>query len=73
MDVDVGWDITYSEDNARMFLNIHVKEGERYYVENLRIHGETLFAEEELKEKLKLKEGGPFFLMRSKKTHTNSV
>lgn len=62
LDVDVGWDITYSEDNTRMFLNIHVKEGERYYVENLRIDGETLFTEEELKEKLKLKEGGPFFL-----------
>ena len=62
LDVDVGWDITYSKDNTRMFLNIHVKEGERYYVENLRIEGETLFTEEELKEKLKLKEGGPFFL-----------
>ncbi|MBM2834591.1 MAG: omp85, partial [Candidatus Brocadiaceae bacterium] len=46
----------------KMFLNIHVKEGERYYVENVGIHGETLFTEEELKEKLKLKEGGPFFL-----------
>ena len=62
LDVDVGWDITYSEDNTKMFLNIHVKERERYYVENLRIQGETLFTEEELKEKLKLKEGGPFFL-----------
>jgi len=62
LDVDVGWDMTYSEDNTKMFLNIHVKEGERYYVENLRIEGETLFTEEELKEKLKLKEGGPFFL-----------
>src|SRR3989339_2081052 len=62
LDVDVGWDITYSEDNTKMFLNIHVKEGERYYVENLQIHGATLFTEEELKEKLKLKEGGPFFL-----------
>src|SRR3989304_4252284 len=62
LDVDVGWEITYNEDNTRMLLNIHVKEGERYYVENLRIQGETLFTEEELKEKLKLKEGGPFFL-----------
>lgn len=62
LDVDVGWDITYNEDNTKMFLNIHVKEGERYYVENVGIHGETLFTEEELKEKLKLKEGGPFFL-----------
>ena len=62
LDVDVGWEITYNEDNTKMFLNIHVKEGGRYYVENLRIEGETLFTEEELKEKLKLKEGGPFFL-----------
>src|SRR3990172_1775298 len=62
LDVDVGWEITYNEDNTRMLLNIHVKEGERYYVENLRIQGETLFTEEELKEKLKFKKGGPFFL-----------
>jgi len=62
LDADIGWEITYNEDNTRMFVNIHVKEGERYYVENLQIQGEALFTEEELKEKLKLKEGGPFFL-----------
>ena len=62
LDADVGWEITYSEDGAMMYIDIHVKEGERYYVENLRILGATLFTEEELKEKLKLKEGGPFFL-----------
>jgi len=62
LDADIGWEITYNEDNTRMFVNIHVKEGERYYVENLHIQGEALFTEEELKEKLKLKEGGPFFL-----------
>jgi len=62
LDTDIGWEITYNEDNTRMLLHIHVKEGERYYVENLQIEGETLFTEEELKEKLKLKEGGPFFL-----------
>ena len=62
LDADIGWEITYNEDNTRMFVNVHVKEGERYYVENLQIQGEALFTEEELKEKLKLKEGGPFFL-----------
>ncbi|MBI2469913.1 MAG: outer membrane protein assembly factor BamA [Planctomycetes bacterium] len=62
LDVSVGYEITYNEDNTRMFINVHVKEGERYYVENLQINGATLFTEEELKEKLKLKEGGPFFL-----------
>lgn len=62
LDVHVGYEITYNEDNTRMFINVHVKEGERYYVKNVHIDGETLFTEEELKEKLKLKEGGPFFL-----------
>lgn len=62
LDVDVGWDIAYSDDNKKMFLTLHIKEGERYYVENLTIDGATLFTEEELKEKLKLKGGGPFFL-----------
>ncbi|HHT9136853.1 MAG TPA: outer membrane protein assembly factor BamA [Candidatus Wunengus sp. YC60] len=62
LDADVGYEITYNEDNTRMFINVHVKEGERYYVENLQINGATLFTGEELKEKLKLKEGGPFFL-----------
>ncbi|MBU6391373.1 MAG: outer membrane protein assembly factor BamA, partial [Planctomycetes bacterium] len=60
LDVDVGWEITYEDD--KMYVAIHIKEGERYYVESLRISGATLFTEEEIKEKLKLKEGGPFFL-----------
>lgn len=62
LDVDVGWEITYSDDNSKMYIIIHIKEGKRYYVENLQIYGATLFTEDELKEKLKLKEGGPFFL-----------
>ncbi len=62
LDVDVGWEITYSEDDSDMYLTIHVKEGERYYVRSLQINGATLFTEEELKEKLKLQEDGPFFL-----------
>jgi outer membrane protein insertion porin family len=45
-----------------MYIVIHIKEGERYYVESLNIEGETLFTEEELKAKLKLQQGGPFFL-----------
>lgn len=62
LDAEVGWEITYNEDNTRMFVNVHVKENERYYVENLHIQGATLFTEKELKEKLKLQEEGPFFL-----------
>ncbi len=62
LDVDIGWEITYSDDNTEMYLVVHIKEGERYYVESLQINGVSLFTEEELKEKLKLKEGGPFFL-----------
>lgn len=62
LDVDAGWEITYGDDNSKMYILIHIKEGERYYVEGLQIEGETLFTEEEIKEKLKLKEGGPFFL-----------
>ncbi|MBI5308221.1 MAG: outer membrane protein assembly factor BamA [Planctomycetes bacterium] len=62
LDVDIGWEMTYSEDNSEMFITLHVKEGERYYVQSLQIDGESLFTEEELKRRLKLKEGGPFFL-----------
>ena len=62
LDVDVGWELTYSNDNRKMYITMHIKEGERYYVESLRINGSNLFTGEELKEKLKLKDGGPFFL-----------
>ncbi len=62
LDVDIGWEITYSDDYNEMYITIHIKEGERYYVEGLQIYGASLFTEDELKEKLKLKEGGPFFL-----------
>ncbi|MDR4506820.1 MAG: outer membrane protein assembly factor BamA [Candidatus Brocadiaceae bacterium] len=62
LDVEVGWEITYRNDNTEMYVTIHIKEGERYYVESLDIHGAAIFTEEELKKNLKLKEGGPFFL-----------
>ncbi|OOP54811.1 MAG: outer membrane protein assembly factor BamA [Candidatus Brocadia carolinensis] len=62
LDVDVGWDITYGDDHKKMYITLHVKEGERYSVENLSIEGAALFTDEELREKLKLQEGGPFFL-----------
>lgn len=61
LDVDVGWEIKYSTD-VKMYITIHIKEGERYYVESLTIDGSTLFTADELKEKLKLQAGGPFFL-----------
>ncbi|MCF6157800.1 MAG: outer membrane protein assembly factor BamA [wastewater metagenome] len=61
LDVDVGWEISYEDEN-RMHITIHVNEGERYYVKDLEIRGAQLFTEEEIKEKLKLLEGGPFFL-----------
>lgn len=62
LDVDVGWEIAYSDDDSKMYITIHIKEGERYYVESLQVNGAALFTEEELKQKLKLQEGGPFFL-----------
>ncbi|OQY99408.1 MAG: outer membrane protein assembly factor BamA [Candidatus Brocadia sp. UTAMX2] len=62
LDVDVGWDITYSDDHTTMDITLHVTEGERYSVENLSIDGAALFTDEELKGKLKLQEGGPFYL-----------
>lgn len=62
LDVDVGWEITYRDDDSKMYITVHIKEGERYFVETLHIDGATLFTEEELKERLRLKAGGPFFL-----------
>lgn len=61
LDVDIGWEIAYSDDR-KMYITGHIKEGERYYVESLKIDGTSLFTVDELKEKLKLQEGGPFFL-----------
>ncbi|MCF6150099.1 MAG: outer membrane protein assembly factor BamA [Candidatus Kuenenia sp.] len=62
LDVDVGWEIAYENDNSEMYITIHVKEGERYYVDTLDINGAAIFTGDELKAALKLKEGGPFFL-----------
>lgn len=62
LDVDVGWEIAYRDDDRQMYITLHVKEGERYSVENLTIEGAALFTDGELKNKLKLQEGGPFFL-----------
>lgn len=56
LDVDVGWEIAYSDDDSKMYITIHIKEGERYYVESLQVNGAALFTEEELKQKLKLQE-----------------
>lgn len=62
LDVDVGWEITYENDDSEMYITIHVKEGERYYVDTLEISGTTIFTADELKAALKLREGAPFSL-----------
>ena len=49
LDVDVGWEMTYSDDNTEMYVVVHIKEGERYSVESLQINGATLFTDQELK------------------------
>ncbi|MBM4054776.1 MAG: outer membrane protein assembly factor BamA [Planctomycetes bacterium] len=62
LDVDVGWEIAYENEDTEMHITIYIKEGERYYVDTLSISGTTIFTEEELKVSLKLKDGEPFYL-----------
>lgn len=60
LDVALGWDFRYSDDRKRMFIEMKVQEGERYYVETLTIRGNRLYSTPEIREALPLTEGGPF-------------
>jgi outer membrane protein insertion porin family len=55
--VILGDSIWYSNDKTRMFIEIEVREGDRYYFGDLTWEGNTLFADEDFRKKVKFKEG----------------
>ncbi|ODS30919.1 MAG: outer membrane protein [Candidatus Scalindua rubra] len=57
LDVDVKWKGQYSPDKSKMFLNVLIDEGERYYVDTITIKGNKLFTNTEIRNMLEVKEG----------------
>lgn len=60
LDADVKGEVKYSADKTEITIIFHIDEGERYYVDVITINGNTIFSRNELKVRLKLKEGEPF-------------
>lgn len=60
LDADVKWTTKYSKDKSRMFIDIFIDEGERYYVDTITIKGNKLFTDAEIRNILELKEGDAF-------------
>jgi outer membrane protein insertion porin family len=55
--VILGDSIWYSENKTRMFVEIELREGERYYFGSLTWEGNTLFPDEDFRKRVKFKEG----------------
>ncbi len=60
LDVDVKRKTKYSTDKSKMFIEVLVEEGERYYVDTIVIKGNKLFTDTEIRDILELKEGDAF-------------
>lgn len=55
--VILGDSIWYSDNKTRMFIEIELREGERYYFGSLTWEGNTLFPDEDFRKRVKFKEG----------------
>ncbi|MBI4576828.1 MAG: outer membrane protein assembly factor BamA [Planctomycetes bacterium] len=61
VDVEVRCDgFRLSEDKTRLHLTVGIREGPRYTVESIEIHGNTVFPTPILMDEVKLKPGDPF-------------
>ena len=61
LQINVGTpEITVSEDKKWVFITIKLTEGPQFSINKLSFQGEVLFPEEELKEKMVLKEGDTY-------------
>jgi outer membrane protein insertion porin family len=60
LDADVKWTTKYSADKSKMFIDVFVEEGERYYVDTITIKGNKLFTDVEIRDILELREGDAF-------------
>lgn len=55
--VILGDSIWYSDDRTRMFIDIRLREGNRYYFGKLNWEGNTLFTDDQFEGKVKFEEG----------------
>jgi len=60
LDADITWKEQYGSDRTKMFVHVLIDEGERYYVDNVSIKGNKLFASDEIIDMLELKKGSAF-------------
>jgi outer membrane protein insertion porin family len=60
LDADIKWKEQYSPDSSKVFLNVLIDEGERYYVDTINIKGNILFTNTEIGNMLQLKKGSAF-------------
>jgi outer membrane protein insertion porin family len=67
MDVEVGKEVTWSEDRTRAAIHVEIHEGVQTLVSSVRVSGVTLVSEKEVSEAIRLKPGEPFrkYMIRS--------
>ncbi len=60
LDVSITPKFDYEEEKGVMYVTVEINEGRRYFAGKIFIEGNTVFTEEEIREKLSLKPGDPF-------------
>lgn len=60
LDVNVEPEFKYSADGSDMYITININEGKQYLVGDIIVIGNELFADEEIRKKLKTEKGRPF-------------
>jgi len=59
LDVRVTRELAYNDAKTELYITIHISEGPRYIVESIVIRGNELFTGQELRRRMRLKEGMP--------------
>lgn len=60
LDVKVEPNFEYSADGTEMHITINIKEGKQYLVGDIKVGGNELFPEDDIRKELKMKSGKPF-------------
>ncbi|MCK5578683.1 MAG: outer membrane protein assembly factor BamA [Planctomycetes bacterium] len=55
-------DVIFNEDRSKAEIAIHIDEGARYHIGDLKIAGNTVLTSDEITEKIKLQAGSPYIL-----------
>ncbi|MFQ5964841.1 MAG: outer membrane protein assembly factor BamA [Candidatus Scalinduaceae bacterium] len=71
LDADVKGDVQYSPDKSKMYINVKIEEGERYYVDTITINGNKLYTDAEIRDVLEMKKGNAFLLSTLQKDSQN--